>query len=114
MPHRRVLSRSLARERMQELEYGLKEMFQGNIVGFIIGFLLATQVAVPSLTILSVLLLFAISLAVVDALRIPGGETGGRKMISSKEEEVEYGLKEFLLGILVGFLLGLIIATQIA
>jgi F0F1-type ATP synthase assembly protein I len=33
----------VAREREAEIEYGLKEFIQGLLVGFIIGFLIATQ-----------------------------------------------------------------------
>jgi len=33
----------VAREREAEIEYGMKEFIQGLLVGFIIGFLIATQ-----------------------------------------------------------------------
>jgi len=33
----------VAREREAEIEYGLKEFIQGAIIGFIIGFLIASQ-----------------------------------------------------------------------
>jgi len=49
MPRRRkkALLREIrgvvAREREAEIEYGIKEFVQGLLVGFIIGFLIATQ-----------------------------------------------------------------------
>lgn len=33
----------VAREREAEIEYGMKEFIQGLLVGFIIGFIIATQ-----------------------------------------------------------------------
>ena len=33
----------LAAERLEEVEYGLKELIQGVLIGFIIGFILALQ-----------------------------------------------------------------------
>jgi F0F1-type ATP synthase assembly protein I len=34
---------AVAKEREAEIEYGLKEFIQGLLIGFIIGFLIATQ-----------------------------------------------------------------------
>jgi hypothetical protein len=34
---------AVAREREAEIEYGMKEFLQGLLVGFIIGFFIATQ-----------------------------------------------------------------------
>jgi len=37
------LREAIAREREAEIEYGMKEFLQGLLVGFIIGFFIATQ-----------------------------------------------------------------------
>lgn len=51
MPRRRRKRKDLlkeirsvaARERVAEIEFGIKEFVQGLLVGFIVGFLIATQ-----------------------------------------------------------------------
>lgn len=104
----REIRGTVGKEHVAEFEYGMKEFFQGLFVGFIIGFLTVTYApSVPSVPSLLVLFIFAAALAIADAIK-PLETLGGRRKVST-EAEVEYGLKEFLLGILVGLLLGMLV-----
>jgi F0F1-type ATP synthase assembly protein I len=95
--------------RREEIEYGLKELIQGILIGFILGFLIALVTG-------SVLVLFVTLILVGLAIsgiylyqrrdKIPGRIT--------RIEEIEYGLMEFFFGVLIGVILGFAISILYA
>lgn len=94
--------------REEEIEYGMKELVQGLLIGFIIGFLIALVFGSVSMLIITIcVILIGIFVTYYYELKTGKGYRGISRM-----EEIEYGIMELFQGLLIGVMLGFLIAMM--